>query len=209
MKLSNLKKIRVAISLAFIISIAALFLDFNNYLSPRYTNYFTYLQFVPSFIKFFGLIGITSSGVIIIFILTVLFGRVYCSSICPMGTLQDIFSYLSKKIIKKKYYHLLKPSDRLRYSFLSLSIIFLLFGSIFVINLLDPYSNFGRIFTQLLKPLIIQGNNLLAYLLEKINIYSIYPVSIKPVNYILILFPLAFLILVFCLSFFYGRLFCN
>lgn len=209
MKLSSLKKIRVAVSIVFFLLISALFLDFNNSLSPEYTNYFTFLQFIPSLIKFFSLAGITAIGFILILILTALFGRVYCSSICPMGTLQDIFSYISKKLRKKKYYRLLKPANWLRYSFLSLSVIFLLFGSLFIINLLDPYSNFGRIYTQLFKPLLLNGYNFAAISLEKMNLYWINPVEMRDTNRIIMVFPAAFLILVFILSFFSGRLFCN
>jgi ferredoxin len=126
-----------------------------------------------------------------------------------MGTLQDIFSFISKKLRKKRYYKLLKPSNWLRYSFLSLAVIFFLFGSLFVINLLDPYSNFGRIYTQLFKPLLLYVYNLAAIGLEKVNIYSINPVEIRDSNHFIMLFPSAFLILVFVLSFFSGRLFCN
>jgi polyferredoxin len=209
MNLSNLKRIRIAISVVFLLLLSALFLDFSNSLSPAYTNYFTFLQFMPSLVKFLGLAGITSAGFIIVLALTVMFGRVYCSSICPMGTLQDVFSYIHRKFRKKKYFHLLKPSNWLRYSLLSLSVIFFLFGSLFIINLLDPYSNFGRIYTQLFKPVLLYSYNFVAIYLEKFNIYWINPVEMRGTNPVIMIFPAAFLILVFILSFFHGRLFCN
>jgi ferredoxin len=209
MKLFHLKKIRVIVSLIFFALLAFLFLDFSNLVSPAYTNYLTYLQFVPSFIKVITVFDLASAGFIIILILTLLFGRFYCSSICPLGTLQDIFAYLGKKIHKKKYYHLLKPNNFLRYSFLILASIFLLWGSLFIINLLDPYSNFGRIFTQLIKPIIIGINNLVAFTLSRFDIYSVYPIEIKSIDLILALFPFSFLVLIFWLSFYHGRLFCN
>ena len=97
MKLSSLKRIRVVVSIVFFLLISALFLDFNNSLSPAYTNYFTFLQFIPSLIKFFRLAGITAIGFILVLILTALFGRVYCSSICPYGYIAGyIFLYLEK-----------------------------------------------------------------------------------------------------------------
>ena len=117
MKLFHLKKIRIIVSLIFFALLAFLFLDFSNLISPAYTNYLTYLQFVPSFIKIITVFDLTSAGFIIVIILTLLFGRFYCSSICPLGTLQDIFAYFGKKIHKKRYYHLLKPNNFLRYSF--------------------------------------------------------------------------------------------
>jgi len=209
MKLFHLKKIRVIVSLIFFVLLAFLFLDFSNLISPHYTNYLTYLQFLPSLIKIIYVLDITAAGFIFVILLTLLFGRVYCSSICPLGTLQDIISYFGKKFHKKRYYHLLKANNLLRYSFLIIAVIFFLSGSLFIINLLDPYSNFGRIFTQLFKPLLIGINNLIAFSLSKFDIYSIYPVEIKSINLLLMLFPFSFLILIFWLSFKHGRLFCN
>ncbi len=209
MKLSYLKKIRIVVSLIFFISVTALFLDFGNWLSPRFTNYFTYLQFIPSLIKFIRITGIAAAGFIFIVFLALLFGRIYCSSICPLGTLQDIFSFIHRKIVKKKYFKHRKASSRIHYAFLILAVIFLLSGSLFAVNLLDPYSNFGRITVQLFKPLLLVLNNLLAFTLDKLNIYSIYPVEIKGINFIGLTLPFLFLVIVFWMSFSSGRLFCN
>ena len=186
-----------------------LFLDYGNIFSPYYTNYFTYLQFVPSLIKFIWLAGIASAGFIFVLLLTIIFGRVYCSSICPLGTLQDIFSYVHKKIKKRKYFKLTEPNNWLRYSFLLLAAGFLIFGSLFIINLLDPYSNFGRIVTQLFKPALLLLNNTAAFMLNKFNLYSIYPVEIKGSNLFLLSVPILLLIIIFWMSFTSGRLFCN
>jgi ferredoxin-type protein NapF len=209
MKLSSLKIIRVSVSIIFFLLLSALFLDFSNALSPAYTNYFTFLQFVPSVIKFISLAGITAAGFAIVLVLTAIFGRVYCSSICPMGTLQDVFSFISKRLRKKKYYRLLKPANWLRYSLLSLSVIFILAGSLFIINLLDPYSNYGRMLTGLFKPIILYGYNFISITLEKFNLYWINPVEIRGTNHLVLIYPAAFLLAVFILSFFSGRLFCN
>ena len=209
MKLSQLKKIRVAVSVLFFIMLSLLFLDLKNIISPIYTNYITYLQFIPSLLKYLNLFSLAAAGFIIVLILTLLFGRVYCSSICPIGTLQDIFSFIAKKINKKKYFRLLNPNDWLRYSFLALAVIFFLSGSLFAINLLDPYSNFGRIFTQLFKPVIVGGNNLLVLLLEQFKNYSVYPLEIKTPDLGLLSFPLFFLAIIFWMSYKNGRQFCN
>lgn len=209
MKLSSLKKFRVAVSVLFFLLFAALFLDYSNFISPKYTNYITYLQFIPSLLKFLNLFSLTAAGFIFILLLTVLFGRVYCSSVCPLGILQDVISFVSRKLHKKKYYSLTKEYTLLKYLFLVLAVISILSGSLIIINLLDPYSNFGRIFTQLFKPLVLAINNVLVYALAKFNIYWLYPQEIKAANILLTLFPLLFLSLVFWLAYKHGRLFCN
>ncbi len=65
--------------------------------------------------------------------------------------------------------------DYLRYPLLGLTILFILFGSLFVLNLLDPYSSFGRIFSDMVRPGLIVVNNWIAGLFERFNLYSVYP----------------------------------
>ena len=209
MKISRLKKIRVVVSILFLLLFSILFLDFTNFVSPRYTNYITYLQFVPSLLKFINVFNITAAGFIFVIILTLILGRIYCSTVCPLGILQDVISFFARKLNKKKYYHPVKENNRLRYSFLFLAVIAILTGSMIVITLLDPYSNFGRIFTQLFKPVVLAANNFLAYTLTIADIYSVYPQEIKPANIWLMLFPIFFLSLIVWMSYKHGRLFCN
>ncbi len=209
MKLSHLKKIRIGVSVLFFAALAAMFLDISGTVSQAYTGYLTYLQFIPSLLKFFNVYSAAAAGFIIILLFTLLFGRFYCSSVCPLGTLQDIASFVNKKLHKKKHYKLLQPNNWLRYSFLITSLFFLFSSSMFAFTLLDPYSNFGRIFTQLFKPVLAAGINLLALILEQFKIYSVYPVDNRLPQLGLVMFPIFFLILVFWLSYKHGRLFCN
>ncbi len=209
MKLPFLKKIRVAVSLFFFFSVSILFLDYLNIIPPRLHSYIVYLQFVPSLIKFAAVSGTAAAGFGIIILLTLLFGRIYCSSICPLGTLQDFISALAKKFNRKKYYRKNGGNKILQYFFLSLSVITFLAGSVFAINLLDPFSNFGRIFTSLLKPLLILVNNLFSSLLANFNIYSVYAVEIKSFDIVTFIYAVSFLSILTWLSFKNGRLFCN
>ena len=140
-----LKRLRVIVSLIFFLLIFFLFIDFANTFSSALINGILYLQFIPSVLKFINLLAISSAGFILILILTLLFGRVYCSSFCPLGTLQDIISFLSKKFHKKKFYKKAKAYNWLQYSILALVVVFLVFGSVVLVNLLDPYSSFGKI----------------------------------------------------------------
>ncbi|OGU59413.1 MAG: hypothetical protein A2V66_16130 [Ignavibacteria bacterium RBG_13_36_8] len=206
-----LKKFRVIISLLFFLFASVLFLDFSFSLPSKISGYVLYLQFIPSFVKFMNIFSITAAGFLVVVILTILFGRIYCSTICPLGTLQDFIGYFSKKFKKQKRYNyvFLKANNLLRYSLLVISILSFLAGSLFAINLLDPYSNFGRIITNLFRPIFLGINNNLAFALNSVNIYWIYPVEFKGVDIILLVVPLAILALVLWLSFTNGRLYCN
>ncbi|HEY9114333.1 MAG TPA: 4Fe-4S binding protein, partial [Bacteroidales bacterium] len=128
-----LKKIRVAISLFFFLAITFLFIDFGNSLSPATINSVLYFQFVPSIIKFLNLFSFAAAGFIFVLLLTFLFGRVYCSTFCPLGTLQDIVSFFSRKFRKKKFHKAKKGIGWLQKSVLAIVIIFLLFGSMMML----------------------------------------------------------------------------
>ena len=128
----HLKKLRVVVSLFFFLFIGLFFLDFRHYFSEDFISAVLFLQFAPSVLLFIKTLGFAALGFIIIIILTLIFGRVYCSSICPLGTLQDIFTRFSNRfIIKRKRYRYSKARNFLRYTILGLTIIFIVFGAFF------------------------------------------------------------------------------
>ena len=61
--------------------------------------------------------------------------------------------------------------------------IFLLFGSLFVLNLLDPYSSFGRIFSDIIRPGIVVANNGLAAVFEKFDMYFLYRMNLQLITW--------------------------
>ncbi len=209
MKQRHLKTIRVIVSLLFLIALSAIFIDFRELIPTIWIHRIHSLQFIPSVLGFIHIMSITAAGFIFVIILTLLFGRVYCSTICPLGILQDVFSYISRKLSIKKRFRFSPPRNFFRYGFLVLSIVSLLFGSILTLYLLDPYSNFGRIFSDLLRPLVIKLNNLLARGFEKADIYILYRVQFLGFQWSKAIFPLLVLFIVIWFSVRHGRLYCN
>ncbi len=209
MKQRNLRKIRWVISLLFLVSTALLFVDYRELIPEKWYNTILFLQFIPSLINFISIISITAAGFLIVLLMTLLFGRVYCSTICPLGILQDFFSFLSRKFKIRKKYRLKKPYPLIRYAFLAIPVIFMIFGGIFLVYLLDPYSNFGRIFSGLFRPALIGINNIAAGIFEKIHVYFLYPVTYKGFHWATLWFPIGVLGLILWMSFFHGRLYCN
>lgn len=211
MSTSVLRKIRIVISLIFFIAFSFIFLDFRRIIPEDIINGITWLQFIPSILKFINVLSISAIGFLVVLILTLLFGRVYCSSVCPLGILQDIIIWFSKKFKKKRkrFFKFSEPHNKLRYGLLILSVLAFIFGIITFINLLDPYSNFGRIFTFFVKPVVILVNNLLAAILGKVKIYTLFPVEIKLIPALIFLLQFIILGVVVWLSAIHGRLFCN
>jgi ferredoxin-type protein NapF len=209
MKQKHLKKIRVVISVIFLLLIAALFVDFREMIPTVWADRFLFLQFLPSIIKFVTVPALVSAGFIVVLILTFLFGRVYCSTICPLGILQDVFAWISKNTRLVKRYKFKKALNYLRYPLLAIAVVLLLFGSLFIVNLLDPYSGFGRIFSDIIRPGIILANNGLASLFEKYDMYFLYRLNLDLITWHTVLIPAITLLLIIWLSLYFGRLYCN
>lgn len=208
MDLRILKKIRVVISLIFILSVSILFLDLSFSIQDSFSQYPIYLQFIPSLLKFFSIGSLTAVGFIAVIVLTILFGRVYCSTICPLGILQDIVTYISNKFKTVNFLYN-RPFTKTRYFFLGLAFIPFLLGSVVGLNLLDPYSNYGRILTNIIRPFAMGINNLAVYVLESVNIYSVTPLEYKGLTLFAVLFSFSIFALIIFLSKNYGRLYCN
>ena len=168
-----------------------------------------YLQFIPSLINFIGLLGISAAGFIFIILTSLIFGRIYCSSICPLGTLQDIMIWITKKFNQGKIYKKQKNFRFLRYTILFLTAILLIAGLITPLLFLDPYSNFGRIIANIFRPLYLLINNLGALTLESMEIYTLYKVEPGITNLFSIVFSLILFFLLLWLSIKHSRLFCN
>ena len=206
-----LKKLRVFISILFLLAFSLTFLDFRRILPEGLINTVTWLQFIPSVLKFINVFTLGAAGFIVVIILTLLFGRVYCSAICPLGIMQDVITWFTSKFKTKKrrQYKYSKAWTKLRYGILIITILFFVFGSIIFINLLDPYSNFGRIFTFFGKPLILELNNLVSNILGRVDVYTIFPVESKTIAFKILAFQAGMLAVIVWMATFHGRIYCN
>lgn len=209
MKQKHLKALRIALSVLFFLAIGLLFVDFRELIPPAWSDRILFLQFTPSVVHFLTVPVLAASGFLAVTLLTLLFGRVYCSTICPLGVLQDIAGWMAKKTHLIRRYKFKKAQRVLRYSFLSAALLVLLGGSLFAINLLDPYSIFGRIFSDLVRPGIVVVNNWLAVLLVKVDVFWLYRYDMTLFTWKTAAFPAITLGVVLWLSLFHGRLYCN
>ncbi len=208
-KLHFLKKSRVFLSLLFFIPISVLFLDPRNGIPAAVSNFFTSLQIIPSFIKLFVFFGWLTIGLVVVVLLTLLFGRVYCSTLCPLGTFQDIVIRIRKKIHKKERYEFIKPAYAIHYGIFAISTVIAFLGSMTLLNLFEPFSNYGRMVTSLVEPLVTICNNIGAGFIGQFNWYFLYKVPLRNIDLDTIAYPLLFLLLVGYLAYKHGRLFCN
>ena len=211
MKLKYLKKIRVIFSVLYFLFLLLLFVDFTHNIPKQWYNIPLFLQFIPSFLTLQNGLLLAGLGFIFIVIITLLFGRVYCSFICPLGILPDIISFFAKKLQKLKNYQYKyqKPFTILRYSFLSLFLIGLLFGYSVLVSLLDPYSVFGRISSELFRPLVVGINNFADGIFQKFDLYVLFHVDLALSHWLIILVTVLYLALVVYMAVTKGRIYCN
>lgn len=205
-----LRRIRIVVSTVFFICFFLLLLDLRHLISVGYFNKITYLQFVPSIVKFIHIKTLAATGFIVVLLLTLATGRTYCSFLCPLGIGQDLFSWLGGRIRKKfRRYGYKKPFTVLRYTILGITVIAAMIWGINAITIIDPYSIFGRFMTFFAKPVVILINNLFAGILGRLDVYSFSNIPISGFQLTVYTIPVAFFILVGVLSLTKGRLYCN
>jgi len=209
MSLQHLRTIRVVVSILFFLSIAFLFLDVGNHVPPSASTFLVSLQFIPSFVKLFGLFGISAVGIAVVLLLTMTFGRVYCSSICPLGTLQDVLIFTFNRIKGKRRFRYKRTNDAIHYAILGITILSGLGGSLVLVDVLDPFSNFGKVATNIARPIILFVNNAAAGVLNDAQIYTLYQIPNPALPLAVVVFSSLFLLLVLYLCIDQGRLFCN
>ena len=198
-----LRRIRLIVALVFFILITLLFLDFTGTLHAWF-GWLAKMQFLPAVLAL-------NVGVILLWVvLTLVFGRVYCSVICPLGVFQDVVSWFSGRRKKKKYRFSYSPAvSWLRYGVLGLFIIAMIAGIGSVVALLAPYSSYGRIVSNLFAPVYQWGNNVLAYFAERSDSYAFYETSVWLKSLpTFIIAAVTFVVLV-VLAWRNGRTYCN
>ena len=149
-----LRKIRILLAALFFLGLTLLFLDFTGVLH-HWLGWLAKVQALEA------VLALNVVVIALLVLLTLVFGRIYCSVICPLGVMQDIFGWLGRKA-KKNRYSFSPEMKWLRYGVLALFLVALVAGIGVVVQLLAPYSAFGRIVTMLFQPLWMLGNNALA-----------------------------------------------
>ena len=167
-----LRKIRIILAILTFLAMTLLFLGID-YGVIHWTGWLAKIQFLPA------VLAMNFIVVAALILITLLFGRIYCSVICPLGILQDLYSWLGGKFKKNRFSHV-KEHKWLRYSVLVIFVVCLIIGIAPIVALLEPYSNFGRI----------------------INSFSVDDLTMSIIAWVILLF-------LGILAFLYGRAYCN
>jgi polyferredoxin len=194
-----LKKIRTILAAVFFTLITLLFLDFTGTLH-HWLGWLAKIQFLPA------VMALNVVVVVVLIALTLIFGRIYCSVICPLGVFQDLLARLRRK---KNKYSYSKEVKWLRYPVLVLFIIAGVAGIGSLFQLLAPYSAYGRIATLLFQPLWKMCNNLLASVAEHYESYAFYSVDTWMRSLPVFIIAAVTLVVLLILAWRGGRTYCN
>lgn len=196
-----LKRIRTALAIVFFAFITLLFLDFTGTLH-HWLGWMAKVQLLPA------LLALNLIVLALLVVLTLVFGRIYCSIICPLGVFQDVIAWIHNRR-KKNRYSFSHAKNWLRYAVLGVGIVAFVAGIGSVVALLEPYSAYGRIASNIFQPVYQWGNNLLAAIAERMNSYAFYSVDVWMKSLPTFLIALGTLIIVFILAWKNGRTYCN
>ena len=194
-----LKKIRTILAAVVFVLITLLFLDFTGTLHC-WLSWLAKVQFLPA------VMALNVVVIVALIALTLIFGRIYCSVICPLGVFQDILARFRRK---KNKYSYSKEVRWLRYPVLVLFIVAFVAGVGSFFQLLAPYSAYGRIATMIFQPLWMLGNNILATLAERADSYAFYSVEVWMRSLPVFIIAAVTLVVLFVLAWRGGRTYCN
>lgn len=132
-----LRKIRIAAAALFFAGITLLFVGIGH----QWWGWMAKLQFLPS------CMALNFAAIAFVLLLTFVFGRIYCSVICPMGVFQDLVIRVRKLLSpkgRKPKRHFVKEPRIVRYGVLAIVIVTALTFSQLLLTVLAPYSAYGR-----------------------------------------------------------------
>ncbi|MDO5442810.1 MAG: 4Fe-4S dicluster domain-containing protein [Bacteroidia bacterium] len=164
-----LRKLRIALAAVFFVGITLLLAG----IGAHWWGWMAKLQFLPA------CLALNFAVIVAIVLLTLVFGRIYCSVICPLGVFQDIVIWIRRqagKLQRKaftrraakakaagkpapqmkvdliKRFGFKKEHKVIRYSVLSVFVLCLILGLQVIVALVAPYSAYGRMVQSVISP---------------------------------------------------------
>jgi polyferredoxin len=203
----KLRIIRIVLATFFLLAVTACFLDFTG-TAAKWFGWTVKIQLMPAALAL-------SLAAVAILCVTLLFGRIYCSIVCPLGILQDIaffFRRVAGRLVPSRGGALRTARHAMlrnvfRYA---VAIVFLAGGFLGLhFTWLEPYAIYGRMATGLAAPLVRLGNNHLAAWAERHGSYAFHVVEVVAPPLCLVILSAALLVLILALAVWKGRFWCN
>ncbi len=200
-----LRYTRITVEAICALLLTALLVDYSMG-TARIAGWLARIQFLPACLSMsFGIIAFWLG-------FTLIFGRVYCSTVCPLGAFQDLIARMPSLSRRKKPFRLRRnytpPQTAVRYAALAILAAGLM-GATFILSYIEPYTVYSRISVYLLKPAYGSAENLIADLGEFTGLWTIALVNVGVISVTGIIISVATLAIIAVTSIRHGRWFCN
>jgi ferredoxin len=196
-----LRKIRLSLAILVIACVTLLFLDFTGTLH-HWLGWMAKIQFLPA------VLALNVAVIVALVVLTLVFGRIYCSVICPLGIFQDFVSWIHGRR-KKNRFNYSREMVWLRYPVLVVFILAMIFGVGSFVALLAPYSAYGRIVSNLFQPVYEWINNAFAAIAEHYDSYAFYSTDVWLKSVPTFIIAVVTFVVLCILAWKNGRTYCN
>ena len=195
MKQKHLKYVRIAAAVLFFVLFTAVAVGF------RPLDAILVTQFGPGLLRLTsGLFLGTLAAVVLIAVATLLFGRIYCSVLCPLGILQDGIAFLAQRIKGKAHRRYRFMDTRpVKYGVFLCVALLALAGVMLPLIALLPSSNFFAFISNVILRLVCTTD-------PKVGAPSYYCVNPPAAAFC---FSLCVFALVAALAAWRGRVYCN
>ena len=196
-----LRIIRRILAVFCFVAVTLLFLDFTGTLH-HWLGWTAKVQFFPA------VLALNFVVIAVLVLLTLVFGRIYCSVICPLGVMQDLISWLHGKFKKNRFTYS-KEVKWLRYPVLVIFIALVAAGIGSILTLLEPYGTYGLIATNIFQPVYQWCNNGLAAIAEHYESYTFYGVDVWIKSATALALSIGLFVVIGVLAWRGGRTYCN
>ena len=203
----KLRIIRIVLATFFLLAVTACFLDFTG-AAAKWFGWTVKLQLMPAALAL-------SVAAVAILVATLVFGRIYCSAVCPLGILQDLAIFFRRtvgRLLPGRGGASKPPCPAMPRNIVRYAIALVFFSGGFLglhFTWLEPYAIYGRMATGLAAPLVRLGNNHLAAWAERHGSYAFHAVEVVVPPLCLVILSAALLALILALAVWKGRFWCN
>ena len=145
-----LRYLRVAVQVVVAAALTVWIASVSAAWFPEVGEWLQRLQFGPA------VLGLSLTIVVLWLIVTSLFGRIYCSTVCPLGALQDVASRCRPK---SRVYRWMRPLNSLRYGVLFVVAAAFALSITLPLLILDPFAVYANLVNVLAKvgPISLAG----------------------------------------------------
>jgi len=171
------RRIRVTVAVAVFTAFLWVFTDVREWAPSWLVRVLPRSQFIPSWLSLVAGTGTAVAGILIL-ALSLGFGRVYCSVLCPLGLYQDLVWWVRCRLTGPTRLPFVPAKESLRAAVFWLCAGGTLAGGAILLAWLDPYSIFGRIATLWFRPLAAWISNAATAAFQALGIEGWYRVPV-------------------------------